>query len=59
MSERTEPRLPRVGGGRAGEGREGMPGRLSMSDCTEPRSAQVGGGRAGEGQEGMRKVGTA
>jgi len=25
MSERTEPRLPRVGGGRAGEGHEGMP----------------------------------
>jgi pyruvate dehydrogenase E2 component (dihydrolipoamide acetyltransferase) len=35
------------------EGREGMPGRLSMTDCTEPRLAQVGGDRDGEGHEGM------
>jgi hypothetical protein len=59
MSDCTEPRLPRVGGGRAGEGREGMPSRLGMSDCTEPRLPQVGGGRDGEGREGVRKVGTA
>jgi hypothetical protein len=25
MSERTEPRVPHVGGGRDGEGHEGMP----------------------------------
>jgi tryptophan synthase alpha chain len=31
MTGRTEPRLPQVGGGRDGEGHEGMPSRLSMS----------------------------
>jgi hypothetical protein len=59
MNERTEPRLPHVGGGRDGEGHEGMPSRLSMNERTEPRLPHVGGGRDGEGHEGMPKEATA
>jgi hypothetical protein len=59
MNERTEPRLPQVGGGRDGEGHEGMPSQLSMNERTEPRLPQVGGGRDGEGHEGMPKEATA
>ncbi|HEV7965084.1 MAG TPA: SDR family NAD(P)-dependent oxidoreductase [Actinoplanes sp.] len=48
MSDRTEPRLPHVSGGRDGEGREGMPSGLDTNRLTG-KTALITGAESGIG----------
>lgn len=59
MSDCTERHMPPPDDGVSGEGREGMPGRLSMTDCTERHMRPPDDGVSGEGREAMPMEGTA
>ena len=53
MTACTERHLPAPCYGLAGEGRKGMPRRLSMTACTEWHLPAPCYGLAGEGRKGM------